>query len=98
MRGGKVVKLHLQPVLSSGHQERGVLGKTFEKTKKQNRTSGPSAAGRRTTSLVGWLSSPCSRTMGMSSFVIQRTTLPRPVPQYRCHPLPPMSPVSLTKV
>ena len=32
MRRGKVVKLHLQPGFSSGHQERAVLGKTFEKT------------------------------------------------------------------
>ena len=31
MRRRKVVKLHLQPVLSSGHQERGVLEKTFAK-------------------------------------------------------------------
>ena len=32
IRRRKVVKLHLQPGFSSGHQERGVLGKTFEKT------------------------------------------------------------------
>ena len=32
MRRRKVVKLHLQPGFSSGHQVRGVLGKTFEKT------------------------------------------------------------------
>ena len=31
MRRGKVVKLYLQPGFSSGHQERGVLGKTFAK-------------------------------------------------------------------
>ena len=31
MRRRKVVKLHFQPGFSSGHQERGVLGKTFAK-------------------------------------------------------------------
>ena len=98
IRRRKVVKLHLQPGFSSGHQERGVLEKTVAKKKQQNRTSGPSAAGRRTTSLVGLLSSPCSRTMEMSSNVMQRPTLPRPVPQYRIYPLPSMSPVPFTKV
>ena len=33
-RGGKVVKLHLQPVFSSGHQERGVLENSFLKRQK----------------------------------------------------------------
>ena len=32
MRRRKVVKLHLQPVFSGGHQERGVLEITFAKT------------------------------------------------------------------
>ena len=63
MRRRKVVKLHLQPVLSSGHQERGVLENFFLKSQKQSRTSGPSAEARRTTSFVWILSSTWSRTM-----------------------------------
>ena len=51
------------------------LRNLFLKDKQQNSTSGPSAEAKRTTFLIWSLSSTWSRTMGMSSYVIQRTTL-----------------------
>ena len=45
----EVVRLHLQPLISSG-----------QKDKQQNRTSGPSPEATRTTSFVGWMFSTCS--------------------------------------
>ena len=95
IRRRKVVKLHLQPGFSSGHQERGVLEKTVAK---KNNKIAPLVLQQLLDGqppLPGRCLHP-AQAMEMSSNVIQRTTLPRPVPQYQFHPHPSMSPVPFT--